>query len=321
VDAEPAATPDIWAVDAFCASLTASSPNTVAAYRRDVRAFTVWADRRADGGTGEGRVGEARPGDGHLGGGPASVDRKVLRRYLAYLTTRGYAKRSIARKASAVRRYFGWLRRTGRIASDPSEGLSAPKGDGRLPHVLTDGELDALLDAPVARAGDDDPLVRARDQAVLELLYGCGLRVSELCGLGPGDLDLARATVRVWGKGSRQREVPMGEPCIDALRQWLAVRARWPGGSAPAEEALFLNRRGGRLTPRDVRRILDHRSASPTHPHALRHTYATHLLDGGADLRAVQELLGHRDLSTTQVYTHVSKERLRAVVDATHPRA
>lgn len=293
---------DVWQVDRFITSLTAASDNTVVAYRRDVEAFITWAER--------------------LGlTGPGEVERKALRRYLAYLNSRSYAKRTIARKASALRRWFGWLRRTGAIDQDPSVGLSAPSGDGRLPRVLKDDELDALLDRPVAVAAADDPAIRGRDQAVLELLYGSGLRVAELCGLRPEDLDLERGLVRVWGKGAKQRQVPMSEPAIDAVREWLERSREHLSTNETTADAVFLNRRGRRLTPRDVRRLLDHRAVAPTHPHALRHTFATHLLDGGADLRAVQELLGHADLSTTQLYTHVSKERLRTVLDATHPRA
>jgi site-specific recombinase XerD len=287
-----------WQQDEFLRSLTAASANTVAAYRRDVAAFCDWADR---GGA----------------SGPDAVDRILLRRYLSYLSTRRYSRRTIARRASALRRYFGWLERSGAIASDPSRGLSAPKGDGRLPTVLRRGDLDRLLTPPT---GDDD-VVAVRDQAVVELLYGSGVRVGELCGLGPGDADLARRQLVVWGKGSKQRQVPMSEPSVDAVQAWLSYgRPALARAESPAD-AMFLNRRGKRLTPRDVRRILDHRAASPTHPHALRHTYATHLLDGGADLRAVQELLGHGDLATTQLYTHVSKERLRAVHQSSHPRA
>ncbi len=156
---------------------------------------------------------------------------------------------------------------------------------------------------------------------MVELLYGSGLRVGELCGLRPSDADLVRGQVLVWGKGSKQRQLPMSESSVDAVAAWLhEARAAMVSTETPAD-ALFLNARGRRLTARDVRRILDRRAASPTHPHALRHTYATHLLDGGADLRAVQELLGHENLATTQLYTHVSKERLRTVYDATHPRA
>jgi integrase/recombinase XerC len=287
-----------WQLEGFVRSLSALSSNTVAAYRGDVSDFLVWAERAQL-------------------AGPGDVSHLVLRRYLAYLSTRRLARRTVARKAAALRRYFGWLRRTGVIPADPSRRLSAPGGQGRLPHVLKAEELDALLDgeAPASSAVD------LRDRAVVELLYGSGLRVGELCGLRPPDVDLTRGQVLVWGKGSKQRQLPMSESSVAAVRAWLeAGRPALVGPETPAD-ALFLNRRGRRLTPRDVRRILDRRAASPTHPHALRHTFATHLLDGGADLRAVQELLGHADLATTQLYTHVSKERLRTVYDATHPRA
>jgi site-specific recombinase XerD len=153
------------------------------------------------------------------------------------------------------------------------------------------------------------------------VLYGSGLRVGELCGLDVGDLDLSRRRATVWGKGDKQRTVPLGDPAIAALRTWTSGPRDELRNAETPSGALFVNRRGKRLTPRDVRRLLDRRAAAPTHPHALRHTFATHLLDGGADLRAVQELLGHADLATTQRYTHVSRERLRSVYDATHPRA
>jgi site-specific recombinase XerD len=163
------------------------------------------------------------------------------------------------------------------------------------------------------------------------VLYGSGLRVAELCGLRRADVDLGRCRLTVWGKGSKQRVVPLSEPARDALAAWLGDPRAELGRSGPGgptdpenlvpEAPVFVNRRGHALTPRDVRRILDRRSVNPTHPHALRHTFATHLLDGGADLRAVQELLGHADLATTQLYTHVSKERLRHVFEASHPRA
>jgi integrase/recombinase XerC len=285
-----------WSVDGFLRSLTAASPATITAYRSDVDAFVDWAERASC-------------------GSPDQVDRRLLRRYLAYLATRRYARRTIARKASALRRYFGWLARTGAITADPTLGLSAPGGGGRLPRVLTGGELDHLLDEPPATVAGDTPARRARDDAVLELLYGSGLRVAELCGLRLSDLDLDRGTAVVWGKGSKQRQVPITPQSIDALRRWLHEQA--PGD----DDLVFRNLRGRPLGPRDVRRIVDRRSVSPTHPHALRHTFATHLLDGGADLRVVQELLGHTDLATTQHYTHVSKERLRAVYETAHPRA
>jgi integrase/recombinase XerC len=291
-----------WQLPDFLATLTAASPRTVEAYGGDVDGFAVWAAEQGV-------------------TSPADVDRLVLRRYMAHLAATGFARRSMARKASSLRRYFRWAARRGVVPFDPSLGLSAPRGDGRLPRVLQQEELNTLLDDPPARTADDLPAVRTRDDAVLEVLYGAGLRVAELCSLDLEHLDLAHERAVVWGKGGKQRTVPLGEPAVAALRAWLDDgRATLTTPDTP-DGALFVNRRGKRLTPRDVRRILDHRAAAPTHPHALRHSFATHLLDGGADLRAVQELLGHADLATTQRYTHVSRERLRSVYDATHPRA
>ncbi|MEO7555764.1 MAG: tyrosine-type recombinase/integrase [Acidimicrobiales bacterium] len=298
----PSVVPVGWQLDGFLASLTAAAPATVTAYQGDLERFARWAGERGI-------------------AAPARVDRMLLRRYLAALTAEGKARRTIARSASSLRRYFGWLRTAGVIAVDPTTRLSAPKGDGRLPHVLRADELHVLLDDPPARTLADDPILRARDDAVIELLYGSGLRVGEVCGATVPDAEPDRRRIVVWGKGGKQRQVPMGEACADALRRWLAPGVRAAMLGPDAGEALFVNRRGRRLTPRDIRRILDRRALSPTHPHALRHTFATHLLDGGADLRAVQELLGHADLATTQLYTHVSRERLRRVYDSTHPRA
>ena len=292
---------DRWLQAEFTASLTGVADATVRSYRSDLVAFVAWAEG----------VGVTAPD---------RVSRLVLRRYLGELTAAGYARRTIARKASTLRRYFGWLRRAGGLDVDPTAGLSAPRGEGRLPRVLRDEEVTGLLDDPPARTADDPEEVRARDDAVLELLYGCGLRVAELCALRLGDVDPDRRVVRAWGKGAKQRQVPVGRPALDAVARWLdGPRAAMAG--ADAGEVLFVNRRGRPLTPRDVRRLLDRRSVAPTPPHAPRHTFATHLLDGGADLRAVQELLGHADLATTQRYTHVSRERLRTVYDASHPRA
>ncbi len=306
-----------WELEAFGRSLAGAAPATVRAYSSDMAAFVDWA----------GRLGAD---------GPEDVDRLTLRRYLAYLTTRRYERRTIARRAAAVRRYFDWARRRGLIAADPARRLSAPAGEGRLPRVLTDDEMDEILEPvraePAAvreegspgRRTDGELVARAlelRDDALLELLYGSGLRVSELCGLDLDDVDLAAANVTVWGKGSKQRRVPASAASVQALREYLQlgrpglVAAHTPAG------ALLVNRRGGRMGPRDVRRVLDRRSPVPTHPHALRHTYATRLLDGGADLRVVQELLGHANLRTTEIYTHVSRDRLVGVYAETHPRA
>jgi integrase/recombinase XerC len=299
---DDASTSLAWSVESFARSLTSLSSRTVEAYVTDVRGFADWAAR---GGITE----------------PGGVKRTTVRRYLAHLTTRQYARRSIARKAASLRRYFRWLARTGRVTTDPTIGLQAQGGDGRLPRVLDRRDLDRLLDGPVP---DDEPeWRRRRDDAVLELLYGSGLRVSELCGLDHDSIDLARGAVVVLGKGAKERRVPVSEPAVAAVRRWLRLRDDvLPEGSDGARNpAMFGNERGRRLTPRDVRRIVDRRSPTPTHPHALRHSFATHLLDGGADLRAVQELLGHSDVATTQRYTHVSRERLRAAYQDAHPRA
>ena len=286
-----------WRLDDFAASLTALSARTVEAYRTDVGLFAEWVARL--------RIED-----------PSGVTRTVVRRYIANLSTRQYAQRSIARKVAAIRRYYRWATDQAVAPSDPTLGVQVSAGHGRLPRVLDRRELEGLLEPP--DDPDEAPWRRARDDAVLEVLYGSGLRVSELCSLDVGSVDAAAAVVRVWGKGAKERRVPLGEPAIDALGRWLALRHEV---LAADDAALFGNERGRRLAPRDVRRILDRRSPSPTHPHALRHTFATHLLDGGADLRAVQELLGHSDVSTTQRYTHVSRERLSSAYRQAHPRA
>ncbi|WCO65429.1 tyrosine-type recombinase/integrase [Iamia majanohamensis] len=289
-----------WETDTFLQSLTNVGPATLRAYTTDLRRFTTWA----------GRLGLE---------GPDGVDHRTLRRYLAYLSACGLASRTLARHASSLRRYFGWAARTGRIPADPSADLSAPRGDARLPEVLRHDQLDALLDGGEESPDPVEAAFRRRDDALLELLYGSGLRVSELCGIQVADLDLDRARVVVLGKGSKERMLPMSAPAVEAVRSWLRVRGDVVGGADPG--VAFVNRRLRPLTPRDVRRVLDRRAPTVTHPHALRHSFATHLLDGGADLRVVQELLGHADLATTQVYTHVSRERLRQVHTDTHPRA
>jgi site-specific recombinase XerD len=289
------------------------SPATRRAYRGDLEAFVAWAARG----------GLCDPGD---------VDRLCVRRYFAYLSTRRYGRTTIARKAASLRRYFDFLRRRGVIATDPTRGVSVRSGGGRIPRVLTTGELDELLEpAPgEARAqqgqvtGALDLRARAlslRDDAVLELLYGSGLRVSELCGIDRGDVDVAERHVTVLGKGFKQRRVPMTAVSAEALRVYLEEGRSHLALPASPADAIFLNQLGRRLGVRDVRRIVDRRATAPTHPHALRHTFATPLLDGGADLRAVQELLGHASLRSTEIYTHVSKERLVGAYRRAHPRA
>ncbi|MFN2390021.1 MAG: tyrosine recombinase XerC [Actinomycetota bacterium] len=280
------------------------SPHTIDAYRSDLSQFAGWARR-----------GRAET----LG----AIDRRLLRRYVAYLGERRYARRSIARKMSAIRSLLDWAVKHDLLASDPSLGVQVPKLDRPLPRVLKPAEAGELCELPP----DDDP-VGLRDRAVIELLYGSGLRVGELCGLDLGDLDPRSATVRVTGKGRKQRQVPVGEPAARAVATYVdAARPRLleKGPDGAARPYLFVNGRGGRLAPRSVRallaRYLRAEGAVPIGPHALRHSFATHLLDGGADLRVVQELLGHESLATTQIYTHVSMERLRAVYEQSHPRA
>ena len=301
-----------WRIDDYSSSLGLAS-STTEVYRREIRAFADWAGRS-----------DLRS--------PDQIDLATLRRYLAWLTTMRRAPRTISRIAACLRRYFAWAARSGLVDADPSAGLRAPSGGSRLPRVLHGDELHQLLEEP-AGAGAVDEVVDVRDRLVVEVLYGSGIRVSELCGLDVDDVDLNRSRLTVLGKGSRQRLVPLSDPAVELMEQWLRVgRARFAEGHRPpaatsgADEpahaaALFHNRRGRRLAPRDVRRIVDARSPVPTHPHALRHTFATHLLDGGADLREVQELLGHRDVSTTQIYTHVSLNRLKSVHEAAHPRS
>jgi integrase/recombinase XerC len=298
-----------WDVDGFLAALTAAAPATLDAYRRDLVHFGSWA---SDQGV----------------SGPGQVDRRTLRLYMVHLADNDAAPRTMSRRASALRRYFRWTTRVGITASDPSVSLRAPRGTGRLPRVVHDQQLNALLHHPGAdgtrtteRARQVAEARRWRDDAVVEVLYGSGLRVAELCSLRAADVDLDAQRMSVIGKGSKTRLVPLSEPAVAALRRWSSDGRAILAAPTTPRDVVFVNLRGNPLTPRDVRRILDHRSSEPTHPHALRHTFATHLLDGGADLRSVQELLGHQDLATTQIYTHVSRERLRRVFDQTHPRA
>jgi site-specific recombinase XerD len=280
------------------------APSTRAAYRRDLEGFIDHC----------GASGITRP---------AQLGRDDVRAWLRRRADDGLAPATLARSLASVRHLVRWHRREGTLEGDPTAGLSAPRGAQRLPRVLRADELGQLLDED---ANPERPTA-ARDDAILELLYGSGLRVSELCGIDLGDLDLERGLVRVLGKGSKERLVPVGDAAVAALRAHVASAEAQLVGDGPAHLAagcgpeLFRNARGKRLAPRDVRRIVDRRSPVLTHPHALRHSFATHLLDGGADLRSVQELLGHADLETTQIYTHVSRERMRAAVHSAHPRA
>lgn len=294
------------AVDAYLAYLATergASPNTVRAYRADLDRYLEWAER--------------------TGTDPLTLSHRQLRLYLAELDAARYARRTISRRLSAVRSLFAFLVERGDVGSDPSAVLTAPASSKRLPRVMAEDLLDALLAAP-----EREDVLGLRDAAILDALYASGMRVSELTGLDLRDLDLSQGQARVMGKGSRERLVPLHPEAVALLRRYLsASRPALAARSRPApSEAVFLNARGGRLTADSVRRMMKRYleaigEAAGATPHSLRHTFATHLLEGGADLRTVQELLGHIALSTTQIYTHLSVTRLKDVHRDAHPRA
>jgi integrase/recombinase XerC len=285
------------------------SPHTVAAYRSDLTQFLAFA--------------AARAGVAPAAFSPAAVDRPAVRAFLAQLHGKGQSRATAARKLSAVRAFVRYLRREALIADDPASLVAAPKRGIRMPAHLSEDEMRRLLEAPSA----DAPLGR-RDRAVLELFYASGLRLAELTGLDLDDVSLSERMVRVLGKGGKERLVPFNASTAAALRAYLKDREMLVGATAERRGAhpLFVNYRGTRLSARSVDRLVRrHVAASCTRlgisPHALRHTFATHLLQRGADLRAIQELLGHARLSTTQRYTHVNAARLLEVYRKAHPRA
>jgi integrase/recombinase XerC len=282
------------------------SPNTVAAYGGDLEQLATFLTRNRS----------------SLGDAPYPL----LRRFLALQHTLGYARSTIARRVGAIRTFYRWAVAAGRVPSDPSLLLGRPKVVDRLPTVLRPKEADGLAEAP-GEGDDDDPLQRAialRDRAVLELLYGSGLRVGEVATLTIDRIDVDRGRVLVLGKGSKEREVPISEYAADALTTYLA------GGrsemAAEGSRILFFNRRRNPFSERDIRSMVERYGATllpgrRVTPHTLRHSFATHLLEGGADIRAVQELLGHASVATTQRYTHVSRRRLFEAYELAHPRA
>jgi len=281
------------------------SVHTVRAYLRDVETF----------------LSEAGVGDDD---GLREVSLADLRAWLGVLSRRGAARASIARTSASLRTFFGWLERTGRISTDPSLRLTAPSRHRTLPPVLAQRSATALLDVAEVAADDDDP-IHLRNRAALELLYATGIRVGELVGLDVDDVDLASDVLRVVGKGDKERRVPFGVPARQAVTEWL-TRGRPRLVGPQSGPALLLGRRGRRADQRQIRSVvhdlLQHVPDAPDlGPHGLRHSAATHLLEGGADLRMVQELLGHASLATTQIYTHVSVERLKASYAQAHPRA
>jgi integrase/recombinase XerC len=253
-----------------------------------------------------------------------TLDIRALRSWLARQQTLGKARSTLARRSAAIRVFTAWAQRSGRAETDPGALLGSPKAHKTLPPALNVPEARTLLEN-AATAADDGSPVGLRDAAVLELLYATGIRVGELCGLDVDDVDRDRRVVRVFGKGRKERTVPYGVPAERALDRWL-VSGRPALFAAGAGAALFLGARGGRLDQRAVRTLVHRRiaevpGAPDLGPHGLRHTAATHLLEGGADLRTVQELLGHASLATTQIYTHVTTDRLRAAYRLAHPRA
>ena len=287
------------------------SPHTLLAYRRDLAGFEAFL--RA-----------------HLGVAEVAwerVDRLTMRSWLAHLAKRGLSRRSSARALSAVRSFYRFLHRADRVEVNPARAVGAPKFDRHLPGHLDRVQVETLLDAAPTRA-QDGRFTRVRDWAILELFYSAGLRLSELRGVNRGDLDLLGGMVKVRGKGRKERIVPIGGPAQRALREYERVREARIGQVGPTAErtAWFLSQRGRRISAKAlhdavVARLAEVDEGAGLSAHSLRHTFATHLLDQGADLRAVQELLGHASISTTQIYTHTSVERLKQVHRAAHPRA
>jgi len=255
---------------------------------------------------------------------PTQLTLRTLRSYLATMQTLGKARTTLARRATSARVFTAWQARSGRAPTDAGALLASPKPHRELPVALRQNEIRELLDITIASLAQEGP-TGLRDLAILELLYATGIRVGELVGVDIDDVDRARNVVRVFGKGRKERSVPFGGPAADALELWM-TRGRPTVLTADSGAALFLGTRGGRIDPRAVRRIVHERiagveGAPDMGPHGLRHTAATHLLEGGADLRSVQEILGHASLATTQIYTHVSNEHLRKAFKLAHPRA
>lgn len=293
-----------------------ASPHTLRNYDSDLQQFLSYLTHTPEG--------EPRP-EPEL----EQIDNLTIREFLGVLYQKGNRKASVARKLATLRSFMKFLSMQAAIQSNPAKNVSSPKLDKRLPDYLTLDSVTELVEAP-----DTTSDLGKRDRSILELLYGSGLRVGELVGLNLGDLSLSEGLVRVVGKGRKERIVPFGSRATEALQDYLKVRGRsirtiLPSKTIkgkPAGEAVFLNFRGGRLTARSVGNIVDHHvgllaQKLKVHPHTLRHTFATHMLSAGADLRAIQELLGHESLSTTQKYTHVSVEQLLRVYQSCHPRA
>lgn len=289
--------PDLNAFLGHLAHERRLSPHTLTNYRRDLRGIRTWLD--AEGGDAWDQVGE-----------------HAIRRYVAWRHRRGVSGKTLQRELSSLRGLFNYLIREGRLHNNPAIGIRAPKSPRKLPATLDADQLGALLDHA------DDDLLTLRDSAMIELFYSSGLRLAELVSVNVGDIDMVDATLDVIGKGAKTRRVPVGGKALDAIQRWLRVRANLAGHD---ELALFVSQRGNRIHPRTVQERLNHwaREQGATrsiHPHLLRHSFATHLLESSGDLRAVQELLGHSDISTTQIYTSVDREYLKEIHRTFHPR-
>ena len=295
---------DPWNVDEFLRFLVAVSPATLKAYEQDLNEFIRRSEKRGS-------------------AAPEVITRNDVDGWIADMQNNGNAQKTMARRISALRRYFQWLMSKKVIEKDPTAKVRTPKGPQRLPRPLQRSEIDQLFDESTPQNA-----LELRDRLVVELLYGSGLRVAELCGLQEENLNLKNQTIEVIGKGSKIRTIPITAYACDLLELWIPTGSKaFDDGYTPSgrsSSGLLVNRRGNGLGRSDVRRILHRllrlKGMTERSPHALRHTYATHLLDGGADLRAVQELLGHADLTTTQIYTHVSREQLREMHRKHHPR-
>ncbi|MFC3851187.1 tyrosine recombinase XerC [Corynebacterium hansenii] len=252
----------------------------------------------------------------------SELDVRVIRAHLGARHRAGAARTSLARAVTSIRRFGAWAVSAGLLDADPAARVTGPRPHRHLPEILTVEQADAMLEGFDGDGGEPAP-AEIRDRAMIELLYAAGIRVGELCALDVGDVDLGRATLTVTGKGDKQRTVPFGEPAARALEEWIGARAQLLA-EGKANPALFLGVRGGRLDPRQARRIVHARTKAAgvdMSPHGLRHSAATHMVEGGADLRVVQEMLGHSSLGTTQIYTHVSTDRLREAHRKAHPRA
>jgi tyrosine recombinase XerC len=252
---------------------------------------------------------------------PESVTAVQLRRFLAQLRQNGLARTSVARKVASLRSFYKFLVREGVVSHNPATSLTSPRKERHLPVFLDEDEVERLLSMP-----DDVDPAGLRDRAILEMLYSTGMRIGELAAVNMEDVDLLGEVVKAKGKGKKERLVPLGRPAVEALRAYLDVRNGFRGSGRGGHRALFRNKNGGRLSDRGVRRIFQKyaRQAglrSEVTPHTLRHSFATHMLNRGADLRSVQELLGHASLTSTQIYAHVTAEKLKAIYDKTHPRA